>query len=161
MLLKPNKLLIVLLLTAFLVTSLGSMFGCVICDSGSLSDIHVASHLDDHSDKHTGVHAESAIDIHAMVSVHNQEISLDQHYRGSGDACVDSPLEFSDGILEGTADLKSLPGLKSFPDLKISPTCYELQAVEVSSLFVKNSFPNQTPRISQTILAHRTVVLLS
>ncbi len=155
MLSKPNKFLIVLLLAAFLLTSLGSMFGCVICDSGSLSDIHIASHIDDHTDEFTGVHAENVLDVHAVVSFHNQDISLDQHYRESGDACVDSPLEFSDGILEDTESLKSLA------DLEVSPGCYELKAIELTSLFVNNLFPNPIPRISQTILAHRTVVLLS
>lgn len=131
------------------------MFGCVICDRGSLSDIHVASHRDDHTDKRTGVHTESSIDIHAVVSFHNQEVSLDQHYRQSGDACVDSPLQFSDGIVEETETLKNLP------DLEISPTCYALHNIEPATLFTDNLFLNPIPRISQTILAHRTVVLLT
>lgn len=151
----PKKFLIVLLIAAFLLTCLGSMFGCVICDSGSLSDIHVASHIDDHSDKRTATHTESALDVHAVVSFHNQDISLDQHYRESGDACVDSPLEFSDGILEDTESLKHLA------DLKTPAGCFELKVIELTCLFVNNLFPNPIPRVSQTILAHRTVVLLS
>lgn len=152
---KLKEIVTFILLTAFLVTSLGSMLGCVCCDCGSLSDTHIANHVDDHADKKTDGHIEDTFDIHAVVYIDGGPVTLDQHYRDTGDLCVDSPIEFSSGIVE------KIEGIKSFTDIDLFSSHAERVSVEPSSCYVNKCTSEPRPRISQTILSQRTVVLLS
>ena len=155
MMLKPTKVITYLILTAFLVTGLGSLLGCILCDSGCLSDTHIASHVDDHTDNHIDVHTESYIDVHTVVYIDNNTVSLDQHFRDIGDSCFDSPIQLSKGILE------QIESVETHANVAIISNRDRLTEVIDISLFVSNLTLKSPPRISQTILTHRTVVLLS
>ena len=153
--LKPTKIVTILLLTAFLVTSLGSIFGCISCDSGCLSDIHIGNHTDNHTDNHVDVHTDYHFDVHVDVHVDNHIVTLDQHLSGSDDSCIDSPLQLSNGIVEENESINW------HSSLVISSTNDRLTDIKIITFVVSNSPLKFPPRISQTILAHRTVVILT
>ena len=152
---KPTKFAIFLLLTAFLVTNLGSILGCVCCDSGSLSDIHIGNHIDDHSDAHKDKDTADHTDIHTDVYVDNQTVTLDQHISGGEDSCIDSPIQSSKGLVE------EIESVKCNPSIAIALTNDNLTIANNISFVVSNSIQESPPRISQTLLTQRTVVLLN
>ena len=141
-----TKIISLLFIVAFLATNTGSLYGCISCDSGSLSETHIKSHLDDHSDHH--------VDLHVNLTIGNQTVSLDPHPCGKKDSCVDSQIQTGNGLLEDAEDCKA-PAM---------------HAILLSHWDVKNalsSIPTNNPsqlssfRVPQTILFHRTIVLLS
>ena len=152
---KLKRIVTFVLLAAFLATSLGSMLGFVCCDSGSLSETHIANHIDYHNDKATDGHVEGLVDFHAVIYIDGRAVSIDQHYRKTGDLCVDSSIEISSGIVD------EIESVKILTDVDICSIPDELFNVKLVGLFVNNLTPKPLPRISQTILSHRTVVLLS
>ena len=141
-----------LLLAAFLVTSQGSLIGSVWCDSGCLSDIHLDSHTDSYTDNHN---TDNHIDLHVVVRVDNHDVNLDQHISGKDDSCLDSPIQLSNGVV------KKAEKIKWRSTLDISSTNDKLVAINNIKLVASTPPLKLPPRISQTILAHRTVVLLS
>lgn len=151
--LKPNKIIICVLLIALLGSSFGSAFGCVYCDKGSQSDIHIKNHIDDHSDGHTDIHPEDLVDIHSSIKINGQEVSLDQHFRETGDGCFDLPLQFDSGLIEDPQHIKLPASL--FAPIAINAFT-DFDHVIVSETFLK---PHN--RTSQSILLHRTIVLLT
>jgi len=152
---KQTKIVTLLLLTAFLVTSLGSMFGCIFCDSGSLSDIHLGNHIDDHSDGHTDKNTAGHTDIHTDVYVGNHTVTLDQHINGGEDSCIDSPIQLSKGLVEENESVKCNS------NAAMTLTNDSLTIANNIRFVVSNSIQEYPPRISQTLLTHRTVVLLN
>ena len=149
--LKPTKIVTFLLLTAFLVTSLGSMFGYVCCDHGCLSDIHIGNHVDDHTASHVDVHIGNHCDVH----VDDYIVSLDQHIGDSDDPCLDSPITLGEGIVKKSEIIKWQSNLATIPANESQAT------TKNTGLVVRNSPLKFPPRISQTILTHRTVVILT
>jgi len=101
--LKTTKLLTFLLLAAFLVTSQGSLFGCVWCDNGCLSDIHLDSHTDSYTDNHN---TDNHVDLHVVVRVDNHDVTLDQHITGKDDSCLDSSMQLSNCVVEKAEKIK-------------------------------------------------------
>jgi hypothetical protein len=144
-----------LLLAAFLVTNLGSLMGCVWCDNGCLSSTHLSSHTDDHSDGHLDFHTEGQLDIHVIVTVADHDVSLDQHMRVEKDACIDSYIELGYGVVE---DIDSID--HPTPSMLFT-SCDTLDIVNNVSVFVNPLHLTTSQRISPSILAHRTIVLLS
>ena len=155
MLFKPTKVITIFLLAAFLVSSFGSIFGCISCDHGSLSSTHLASHLDDHSENRGGVHSQESLDIHTTITLNEQICLLDQHFRGDSDSCVDSQIKLGFGLIEDSPNLES-------PDQNFK-TDDLVWAVVTSQneTFLQSSYLKPKPRISLAILSQRTVVLLS
>ena len=149
-----TKILSLLFIVAFLATNTGSLYGCISCDSGSLSEAHIKSHLDDHSDHHVDIHDGKQPDVHINVTIGNQLVSLDQHPDHQNDRCVDSRIQPENGILENSEDFKAsvmLAVLQSQCDFTNVPSNNTAnKPIQLSSL-----------RIPQTILFHRTIVLLS
>ena len=139
MILKPTKITIFLLVTVLLTTSLGSAFGFVACEYGHQSKIHydnhpAVQHNDDFSEG-------SAISDCRLVS-------------DSDDSCRDYFVQLSDRFFEKTESVKC-----PINDT-IGSTFDTLPNPAHCSLSVRNPYLKSLPIISQTILAHRTVVIL-
>lgn len=149
-----TKTATVLLLTAFLATGLGNMFGCVWCDSGCLSSTHINSHLDDHRDRHVDVHTTYLADIHVDVSVKGHTLSLDQHVSDKSDSCLDSSIQLDDGARKDNVLIKGQPASVAIP-AGIARIVINKDSLLVSKVI------SGPPRTSQSILTHRTIVLLS
>lgn len=153
--LKSKKILTMLLLAAFLVTSFGSVFGCIACDCGTLSSTHLTSHLDDHSDHDVDEHRDDQIDVHVCVTLGDQFYLLDQHFHGCGDSCFDAPIQIGSGLIEDSPNLQDLERDALFVNLFWSEPIIHTQTL------LPSSHLKPEPRISLSILSHRTVVLLS
>ena len=139
MMLKPTKITIFLLITVLLTASLGSAFGFVSCEYGCESKIHLDNHP---SDKHNDDFAEdSAISDCRLVS-------------DNDDSCRDYFVQLSDSLFENNERFKCLisPTIGSTSDTLPNPV--------LCSLCVRNPYLKSSTIISQTILAHRTVVIL-
>ena len=139
MILKPTKITVFLLITVLLTTSLGSAFGFVACEYGCESTIHSENHS---SDKHNDVSSEgSAISDYRLVS-------------DSDDSCHDYFVQLNDNLFNKnesvTCPINATLGSAS--DTWPIP--------EHCCLSSRNSNLKFLPIISQTILAHRTVVIL-
>lgn len=150
-----RKILSFVLLATFLTTSLGGLLGCVWCEKGSLSETHRSNHLDNHSDNHVDKHPENSPDVHAVVNINGEAITLDQHYHESGDSCVDNPIQLSYGIICDVEQIKhpEITAILSIDDL--------LAVSEPAISLARHSYLKPPQKISQTILFHRTIVLLS
>lgn len=136
-------------------TNLGSMLGCVCCDSGSLSDIHIGNHIVNHSDSHQDKDTADHTDIHTEVYVDNHIVTLDQHISGGEDSCIDSPIQSSKGLV------KEIERIKCNPNTAIALTNGNLTIANNIRFVVSSSIQEYPPRISQALLTHRTVVLLN
>ncbi len=153
--LKPTKIVTFLLLTAFLVTSLGSVFGCISCDRGCLSDIHLNNHIDDHSDNHIDDYTDGHVDVHVYVHVGSQTVSLDQHINNKDDSCLDSPIQLGQGVVDKIEIIKWHSNLATISTNERLTTLKNIR-------FVASNLPQKFPPIiSQTILTHRTIVILT
>ncbi len=128
-----------MLLTAFLVTSLGSMFGCISCDNGCLSDIHISNHTDNK----------------IVAHIDNYTEPLNQHISDREDSCLDSPIQLAKGIF------KEIESIKWHSNLAAISTNDRLTTLKNIRAVASNSPLRSPPRISQTILTHRTIVILT
>ena len=136
--LTPIKITTYLILTVLLMTIVGSAFGAVYCDKGCLSEIHHKNHHTDESHETFG---------------EDYAVSFNHQLKVSADSCLDVPLEFGNGIIE-----KESVKCPSNADLYIPSE--RLSTPVNICLSVYNPYPKSPPEISQTILAHRTVLLL-
>jgi len=136
---KPTKIVTLLLLTAFLTTCLGSMLGCISCDSGCLSDIHIGNHTDNH----------------IVAHIDNYTEPLDQHISDRDDSCIDSPIQLSKGIFK---EIKSIEWHSNLATISTNERLTTLKNIRFVASNLPQKFP---PTISQTILTHRTIVILT
>lgn len=149
--LELRKIVTFLLLTAFLVVNLGSLFGCFYCDSGYLSDVHVSSH----ADKNVTGNTAFPVAPHNVVCDVSRTITVGQSFRQAGDLCFDSPFRLAYGLAE------KIKTVKSPPAASIHPPRHGSTDITAAGLLLGHVFRKPLPRISQAILVHRTVVLLS
>ena len=136
---KPTKIISLLLIALLLTTSLVNAFGIVACESGCLSEIHNKNHDGKHND-------ELPVD---------SPLSYNQHFNGNDDSCRDYLLQLSDGLFENTESI-NLP-----KKITISSTYATFTNPANFCLYVRNSYLKSSQIISQAILASRTVVLLN
>ena len=137
--LQPKKITSLLFITILLITSLGNAFGFVACDHGCFSAAHHKSH-------HTGEHTED-----------RPEGFTEAYYLYTGasdDLCRDYLIQLSD-TLEAKKELVKLPFVV-FP-LVISAALSNTVDVNLPMFF---SYLKSPPEILQTILDHRTIVLI-
>lgn len=138
--LKFKKITTFLLLTAFLATSFGNAFGFVSCDSGCFSETHHENHHNDES------HETIAEDF---------ALPLDQQLHGSDDSCLDFLIQMIDGDLESHEYFKA----PASPDTFLINNVFT--DLSKTNLHVCATYLLSPLKVSQTILAHRTVVLLA
>jgi len=132
--LLAKKIAVFLLLVVFLAVSLGNAFGFVACETGCLSDIHCNNHTPDHH--------------------HENEVSLSQYANGGADTCLDYLIPLTNGIKEESVRQKGTEPAVLLFSTRI-PSYLANTRLSFAPLY-----PEVTLRISQSILSHRTVVLL-
>jgi hypothetical protein len=135
---KPTKITTFLILTLLLLTSVGSAFGVVYCEIGCLSEIHHNNHHTDES--------------HAAFG-EDYAVSFDYLLKESDDSCFDYPLELDNGVIK--KEIVKCPA-----NIALYLPSERLTNPVSVLLNVYNPYQKPPPEISQTILAHRTVVLL-
>lgn len=149
---KPSKLTTLALAAIFLWSTLGAVCGSVICEHGSLSDIHIANHAD-RGDSHDHKHAASSRVVHRAVNIDGETILFDQYFGKHDDHCKDRLVDFARDLAESTSSLNH-----PSEDLPSSRDQFDTS----SFLLRAGCDPKfgSPPRVSQSIRSHRTVVLL-
>jgi hypothetical protein len=145
-LMKSSKIMALLLLAAFLVTSTGNVFGYAWCVG---------------DDGHVEV-SYSKADICCTIDSENRNDdssngTVISRFDGEGcGLCLDFSAQQSDAVFFKRLKRTSTVSLSPFSS-DSSPAA----AIRSTKLLVANRVSPPLPRISQTILSHRTVVLLN
>lgn len=138
MMCKPTKTTILLLITVLLLTSMSSAFGVVYCDSGCFSAIHHKNHHNDESHE---------------AFCEDYAVAFDQLQEDCADSCLDFTLGLGSYVIK--KELVQCP-----PNTVLYLPFDKLTNLVSSYLYVYFSRQKSPPEISQTILAHRKIVLL-
>jgi len=154
MLFRPTKLISILILVAFWVAGFGNAFGCISCDHGYLSDAHIESHLVGKTHDHAEAHSHDGWDIHTSLTLNEQSSILDQHFHKDGDSCIDAPIQLSCGLIKDANGLDDL-----VDNVLVDNITWSTVSIQ-NETFLQSPHFKQKPRISLTILSHRTVALL-
>lgn len=134
-----SKIAAVLLIVAFLATTIGSAFGFAICDHGVLSKTHLSNH-------EQGEH----FDLFGPAAHTNQAASL----QAKKDNCQDLSFHSKEGILE-TADTSEVPYSTLHDSTHSSTFCFPQCRLSFYRLHDR-----ENPKIPQYLLSLRTTVLL-
>ena len=134
---RVSKIAAVLLLFAFLATSMGSVYGFVICDHGCLGRIH-------HQNHHTGEQNNDPAPLPYYPSPDSQDDTCHDDLIKLGDGCLDEEFSF-----EQTAQDLFPTAIATFVVTDIAPN---------------NSLPTKfkvfTSIRPQALLTHRSTVLI-
>ena len=141
-----SKLVTILLLAAFLVTSVGSLFGYAWCvgDDGHVEVSYATGNGCCDDDRKQG--AANQYDVPSVS-------------RSSGDhcgLCLDFSAQQSEAVFFKRVKRTSMVSVEALPQISSIPNI--IQSIQ---LVADNAVSQLPPRIAQTILAHRTVVLLN
>jgi hypothetical protein len=142
-----SKIAVLLLLPAFLITSTGNVLGDALCIG---DDGHVEIEFVTINGCGDGGFESSAAVSHEVTAEHQ---SNDEH---CGSSCLDVSMPQS----EATA-VKRLGKIASASLAFVAPNIFPSLSAQSLKLVVSNLASQPPPRISQTILAHRTIVLLT
>jgi len=135
----------VFLLVAFLVTSLGSAFGFIVCEEGCFSDEHLTNHQS----------ADIANDSQFSLGEQHDEVT-DDHILNGFDSCWDKELKF-DNYLSRNGKSGGTLSDNYILNLELKTTCpFTLFPVEVK----RTNSLNPQLWVSQINLSHRTIVIL-
>ncbi|MGK2906584.1 MAG: hypothetical protein ACSLFH_09600 [Desulfuromonadales bacterium] len=142
-LMPSSKVMVCLLLAAFLTASAGNVFGYAWCVG---DDGHVG--IDVFTDKSC-----CADDFQGDKAVRSDLSAISQSSEHCG-LCLDFSAQQSDAVF-----LKRLKRIPTTSSDTVSPKSHTQIAPRNDNLVVGHLMPRFQPRISQTMLAHRTVVL--
>lgn len=145
-LLRPSRIVTVLLLSAFLLTSTGNAFGYAWCVGG---DGHVEVNYV--NDEECCVGDDSARGLKS-----SGVIEISQFDGKPCGLCLDFSAQQGEAVFFKRLKRTSTISIASF-----SPGCPPSTAIKVAIRSAAGVAPQALPRISSDILAHRTVVLLN
>lgn len=141
-----SKLMVSLLLVAFLSTSMGTVFGYAWCvgDDGHVEVSYATG------DVCCGEGLEGSI-----VDRFDASSTSQINSNGCG-SCLDFSAQHNEGVF-----FKRIKRVSTSTPGVLSVNSLSAKTMQSARLAVANSMPQPPPRIAQTLLAHRTVVLLN